>query len=68
MRFRNVVATLLMILFASAGIALAQETTGKVEGTIVDSQGVALPGVTVTVTGTQGAKTTADARFHGSHR
>jgi len=46
--------------------ALAQETTGTLKGRIVDAQGLAVPGVTVTATGTQGAKTTvtdSDGRF-----
>jgi outer membrane receptor protein involved in Fe transport len=46
--------------------AIAQETTGTIKGRIVDAQGLAVPGVTVTATGPQGAKTTvsdADGRF-----
>jgi len=46
--------------------ALAQETTGSVRGRVVDAQGLAVPGVTVTTTGPQGAKTTvtdAEGRF-----
>ena len=46
--------------------ALAQETTGTLKGRIVDAQGLAVPGVTVTATGTQGAKTAvtdSDGRF-----
>jgi hypothetical protein len=39
-----------------AGSAFAQETTGVIAGRIVDGQGLALPGVTVTATGAQGAK------------
>jgi carboxypeptidase family protein/TonB-dependent receptor-like protein len=65
MRFRSV-ATLLTLLLMSAGIALAQETTGKVEGTILDAQGLAVPGVAVTATGPQGIRTTTtsgDGRF-----
>ena len=37
--------------------ASAQDTTGGVAGRIVDSSGLALPGVTVAATGAQGAKT-----------
>jgi hypothetical protein len=37
--------------------AAAQETTGTISGRVVDAQGLAVPGVTVTVTGPQGAKT-----------
>jgi len=46
--------------------ASAQDTTGGVAGRIVDSSGLALPGVTVTATGAQGAKTTvsdAEGRY-----
>ena len=39
------------------GIASAQETTGALTGRLSDSQGLAMPGVTVTATGQQGAKT-----------
>jgi hypothetical protein len=50
----------------SSGVS-AQETTGTLRGRIVDPQGLALPGVSVTVTGPQGVKTTvseADGRFN----
>jgi outer membrane receptor protein involved in Fe transport len=50
-------AFLLVCLLASAGMARAQETTGAIEGRIVDSQGLAVPGAAVTVTGARGAKT-----------
>jgi hypothetical protein len=48
---------LVMILVAMAASATAQETTGTVSGVILDSQGLAVPGATVTVTGPQGVKT-----------
>ena len=38
--------------------ASAQETTGTISGRAVDTQGLILPGVTVTATGPQGVKTT----------
>jgi outer membrane receptor protein involved in Fe transport len=41
---------------ALVGVASAQETTGTLTGRLQDSQGLALPGVTVTATGGQGAK------------
>ena len=37
--------------------AFAQDTTGTIAGRVVDAQGLALPGATVTVTGSQGDKT-----------
>ncbi|HXI28047.1 MAG TPA: carboxypeptidase regulatory-like domain-containing protein, partial [Vicinamibacterales bacterium] len=46
--------------------ALAQETTGTLKGRVIDAQGLAVPGVTVTATGPQGAKTAvtdSDGRF-----
>ena len=41
---------------ALVGVASAQETTGTLIGRLQDSQGLALPGVTVTATGAQGVK------------
>ena len=52
--------------FAWTMTAFAQETTGAIAGRIADAQGLAVPGVTVTVTGPQGAKTAvtdAEGRF-----
>src|SRR5688572_27254905 len=50
------------------GLAAAQETTtGTISGRIVDSQSLAVPGATVTVTGPQGARTAVtdgDGRFN----
>jgi hypothetical protein len=46
--------------------AFAQETTGNLSGRVVDATGLALPGVTVNVTGPQGLRTTttdAQGRF-----
>jgi len=45
------------LVVAAAGAAVAQ-TTGTIAGQVVDSQGLAVPGATVTVTGAQGMKTT----------
>ncbi len=50
--------TLLIFLFVSAGIGLAQETTGTVQGRVVDQQGLGVPGAAVTITGPRGVKTT----------
>src|SRR3989442_10177467 len=66
MRLRSV-TVLLAFLLAGAGLALAQETTGTIQGRIVDQQGLAVPGATVTATGPQGAKTAttdSDGRFN----
>ena len=50
-------ALVLILAVAVAAPARAQETTGAISGRIVDAQGLAVPGVTVTATGPQGAKT-----------
>ena len=47
MRFRDI-AALLVILLASLGIATAQETTGSIQGRVVDSQALAVPGALAT--------------------
>ena len=44
----------------------AQDTTGTISGRVVDAQGLAIPGVTVTATGSQGVKeavSDSDGRF-----
>ena len=65
MRLRNVVIILGLALLAAGPLA-AQETTGRIEGRIVDTQSLPVPGVTVAATGPQGAKSTVtdtDGRF-----
>jgi hypothetical protein len=59
-------AALLLAIAAISSTALAQETTGAIRGRVVDSQGLPIPGVTVTATGPQGAQTAVsdtDGRF-----
>ena len=59
-------ALFLAFVLALTGLAAAQETTGTITGRITDTQGLAVPGATVTVTGPQGAKTVVsegDGRF-----
>jgi len=59
-------AFLLVCLPASATLVGAQETTATISGKIVDTQGLAMPGATVTVSGPQGAKqavTDGEGRF-----
>src|ERR1043165_1069688 len=51
-------ALLLAFVLAATGLAYAQSTTGTISGRIVDPQGLAVPGVTVTVAGPQGSRTT----------
>jgi len=66
MRLRTMAALIVFVL-AAVSAAFAQETTGAVRGRIQDPQGLPVPGVTVTVTGGQGAQTAvtdADGRFN----
>ncbi len=50
-------ALLLAFVLALSGLATAQEITGTISGRIVDPQGLAVPGASVTITGPQGSKT-----------
>lgn len=56
MRLKMLAAIVALVLL-SVGAAAAQETTGTIIGTIVDPQGLAVPGATVTITSEQGTKT-----------
>jgi hypothetical protein len=51
------VLTLLVGLVAWAGVVSAQTLTGTIAGKVMDEQGGVLPGVTVTLTGSQGSQT-----------
>jgi hypothetical protein len=48
---------LIALLVAAGSNAAAQETTGSLQGQVVDPQQLPVPGATVTVTGPQGART-----------
>jgi len=64
MRVRDLFIVLFVALFSST--LFAQETTGKLQGRVVDAQGLAVPGATVTASGPQGNKTATtdtDGRF-----
>src|SRR4051795_11495965 len=50
------IALTLILAWSTSGSA--QETTGTLQGRIVDTQGLAVPGATVTAAGPQGTKTT----------
>jgi outer membrane receptor protein involved in Fe transport len=52
-----------VLILATFGVAQAQETTtGSITGEVVDAQGAAVPGATVSITSNQGTKTfTTDA-------
>src|SRR5678816_1434424 len=63
----RVSALLLAFVLACTGLASAQGTTGTISGRIVDAQGLAVPGATVTVTGPQGTRTAvtdSEGRFN----
>ncbi|MEZ5292021.1 MAG: TonB-dependent receptor [Vicinamibacterales bacterium] len=65
----RVSAVLVALGLALSVTASAQETTGTLSGKLVDAQGLALPGVSVTVTGPQGSKayvTDAEGMFRAS--
>src|ERR1700712_1583622 len=49
-------ALVLAFVLAFTGLAAAQSTTGALTGRIVDTQGLAVPGATVTITGPQGTR------------
>src|SRR3712207_3603551 len=55
--YARVSAVVLALVLAITSAAVAQETTGTVAGRITDSQGLAVPGATVTLTGAQGTRT-----------
>ena len=50
-------ALVLAFVLAFTGLAAAQETTGTITGRLVDGQGLAIPGASVTITGPQGGRT-----------
>ena len=57
---------LLACILAVTALGYAQETTGAITGRIVDAQGLALAGATVTATGPQGSRsatTDGEGRF-----
>jgi len=55
---RKLTFLVVLVLAACVGVAYAQETTsGSIAGRVTDSQGLVLPGVTVTITSAQGTKT-----------
>ncbi len=64
MQRRHLFILLAFALFASP--LAAQETTGKIQGRVVDAQSLAVPGATVMATGVQGSKNTVtdgDGRY-----
>ena len=49
MRLKNAALVLAALLYLCGGFAYAQSTTGTIRGHVNDSQGLPLPGVTVSV-------------------
>jgi hypothetical protein len=66
MSFHRTALALLAALAVASGTAWAQETTGTITGRVVDAQGLAVPGVTVTAIGPQG-ETTAVTNAEGQY-
>ena len=64
--YARISAVLVALALAVSGVAAAQETTGSIGGQVLDAQGLAVPGATVTVTGPQGSLsvvTSAEGRY-----
>ena len=45
---QRIIVTMMFIVLAYCRTSLAQQTTGNITGRVVDQQGAAVPGVTVT--------------------
>ena len=68
--YARVCALLIAFAFGLTAAAGAQETTGSISGRVVDTQGLGVPGVNVTVTGPQGARsfvTDSEGNFRGPY-
>ena len=68
--YARVSALLIALAFGLTAAAGAQETTGSISGRVVDTQGLGVPGVNVTVTGPQGARsfvTDSEGNFRGPY-
>jgi len=52
----RIVVLVFAITLGASHVGLGQETTGTISGRVVDSQGLPIPGATVTATGSQGTK------------
>ena len=60
------VAAVVLLVLVTSSIAFAQETTGAMNGRVIDAQGLPVPGAAVSVTGSRGVKsavTNTDGRF-----
>src|SRR5215213_6300717 len=64
--YARISAFLVALALAVTGVAAAQEITGSIGGQVVDAQGLAVPGASITITGPQGTRTTvsdAEGRY-----
>ncbi len=64
----SIVAFALLLLFVGVVPAFAQEQTAAIQGTVTDSQGAALPGVTVDVANERGQKYSTQTDNAGRYR
>src|SRR5687768_5514707 len=63
---RKCMSAIVMALLVLSGVAFAQDTTGTLTGRLADTQGLAVPGATITVSGPQGTRSfvsDAEGRF-----
>jgi hypothetical protein len=65
---RRFLVLAIAVLLLSAVSAVAQETTAAIQGTITDSSGAALPGVTVEAVSSRGQRFTASTDSAGRYR
>lgn len=65
---RNIAALVAALLLLIALPVVAQETTGGIQGTVSDSSGGVLPGVTVTATNKKGQQFTVITDSNGDYR
>ena len=54
---RHVIAQAMAMLVLTAAVAAQETTSGSIAGQVVDAQGLAVPGATVTITSPQGTQT-----------
>src|SRR5881296_931170 len=69
LRSAGLLASVFLLGAATAASAQSQAINGSIEGTVTDTSGAALPGVTVTVTNTDtGAARAVVSNDHGVYR